>query len=219
MHSLSLRRSLFTLGIFLVAGCTVDKNEAPPADIASAATTPAAAAVSPTPMGDTSAAERAPSTAMRLEVNLQTRKVSVTGDSGAATYPVAVGSTKWPTQTGEWNIKQVVINPEWTPPDESWAEQKDPREPGDPKNPLGKAQLVYDPPRSIHGTNETASIGKAVSHGSIRMRNQDIIALAVRVLKAGGATEDSAWVRQALANPKEKKIVDLPHPVPIRVGK
>src|SRR3712207_8091432 len=50
----------------------------------------------------------------------------------------AVGSEKWPTKTGEWTITQVVWNPDWTPPDESWAEEREPRESGDPKNPIDR---------------------------------------------------------------------------------
>jgi lipoprotein-anchoring transpeptidase ErfK/SrfK len=139
------------------------------------------------------------------------------GTTAADTFRVAVGSQRWPTQTGEWTVKQVVFNPEWTPPDESWAEEREPRKPGDPKNPLGRAQLVYDPPRSVHGTNAPASIGTATSHGSIRMRNEDLLQLAREVMRAGGATRDEAWVRQAEQNRTEKQIVDLPRPVPIRV--
>ncbi|HEY1052804.1 MAG TPA: L,D-transpeptidase [Prosthecobacter sp.] len=29
----------------------------------------------------------------------------------------------------------------------------------------------------IHGTNDEASIGRAASHGCVRMRNRDVIAL------------------------------------------
>ena len=134
-----------------------------------------------------------------------------------ATHSVAVGSTEWPTRTGEWTIKQVVFNPEWIPPDETWAEEREPRKSGDPKNPLGRAQLVYDLPRTIHGTNQPSSIGKAVSHGSIRMTNADVVALAKRLVEANGAGRDSAWYGSAASNRTEKQVVDLLTPVPIRV--
>jgi len=155
---------------------------------------------------------------MRLEVDLKSRQLRVLrGGQQVATHPVAVGSTKWPTETGEWTIKQVVWNPEWTPPDESWADEREPKKPGDPDNPLGRVQLVYDPPRTIHGTNKPESIGKAVSHGSIRMRNEELAALAKEIMAAGGAPKDDAWIQQAQANRTQKQIVDLPRPIPIRV--
>ena len=160
----------------------------------------------------------APEPDMRIEVDLASRQLYVVkGGARVATHPVAVGSTEWPTQTGEWKIVQAVWNPEWTPPDESWAEEREPRTPGDPKNPLGRIQLVYDPPRSIHGTNVPSSIGKAVSHGSIRVTNEVGVQLAKMVMEAGGAAKDDAWYTQAQANRTEKQIVDLPQPIPIRV--
>ena len=170
--------------------------------------------------GSTTAAQPAPAPEpdMRIEVDLAARQLYVIrGGARVATHPVAVGSTEWPTQTGEWKIVQTVWNPEWTPPDESWAEEREPRKPGDPKNPLGRIQLVYDPPRSIHGTNVPSSIGKAVSHGSIRVTNEVGVQLAKMVNEAGGAAKDEAWYAAAQANRTEKQIVDLPNPIPIRV--
>lgn len=154
--------------------------------------------------------------AMRLEVDLAARKLYVFRDGAPVdTLSVAVGTTEWPTRTGSFRIGQVVWNPEWIPPEEEWAKDEKPEKPGDPDNPLGRAQLVYDAPRSIHGTNEPASIGKAVSHGSIRMRNEDIVRLAREVMQAGGAQKDSSFFTQVRRNRTTKEIVDLPNPVPI----
>lgn len=156
--------------------------------------------------------------AMRLEVDLAARKVYVFRNGEPAdTLPVAVGTTEWPTRTGSFEISQVVWNPEWIPPDEEWAKDEKPESPGDPDNPLGRAQLVYDPPRSIHGTNEPSSIGKAASHGSIRMRNDDIVALARDVMEAAGAQRDASFFTQVRTNRSTKQIIDLPTPVPITI--
>ena len=214
-------RSLFNSlpALLLIAGTACSTSSDKPADTA----TPAAASANPVPTVDTSAMPARDSTpadpnGMRLEVDINARKLYVyKGTERVETHPVAVGSKEWPTQTGEWNVKQVVFNPEWVPPDESWAEEREPRKPGDPKNPLGHAQLVYDAPRSIHGTNVPSSIGKPVSHGSIRMANEEIVALAREVLAAGGAPKDDAWIKAAQTNRTEKQIVDLPRPVPIKV--
>ncbi len=155
---------------------------------------------------------------MRLEVDTRARRVLVFHhDSQTATYPVAVGSPEWPTRHGTWKVVQVIWNPEWRPPEESWAADLKRRGPGDPENPLGHLQLVYDPPRTIHGTNHPSSVGKAVSHGSIRMRDAEITALARDVMEAAGVGRDSAWVARVKANRHEKLIIDLPRVVPIRV--
>ena len=160
-----------------------------------------------------------PSADMRVEVDVNAKQLHVfQGGKEVGTYPVAVGMSKWPTEKGEWTIKQVVWNPDWVPPkDEAWAEDREPRESGDPKNPLGRVQLVYDLPRTIHGTNVPSSIGKAVSHGSIRMNNDVIVQLAKQVMQAGGAAKDASWYAQTEQNRKQKQVVDLPRPIPIRV--
>ncbi|MEO7520316.1 MAG: L,D-transpeptidase [Gemmatimonas sp.] len=159
-----------------------------------------------------------PPSRVHVEVDITARQLNVFRDSVLVeTHPVAVGSREWPTRAGQWNIVQVVWNPEWIPPDESWAEQKLPRKPGDPANPLGRAQLVYDPPRSIHGTNDPKSVGKAVSHGSIRVTNQVAQKLARLLMEETGAGRDSAWYDTAKKNRTVKQIIDLPQPVPIRV--
>lgn len=155
---------------------------------------------------------------MRIEVDIAARELHVyRGGQRTATHGVAVGSSEWPTRTGEWRITQVVWNPEWIPPEEEWAEDEERTAPGDPENPLGRAQLVYDPPRTVHGTNEPSSIGQAVSHGSIRVTNEVAIQLAREVMEAAGAGRDEAWYRRAQENRTERQVVDLPNPVPIRV--
>jgi lipoprotein-anchoring transpeptidase ErfK/SrfK len=218
-------------GALVLAACSSGDDGA--ADTSAAQTTPAAGATTAavpttgTTTGlttgamagaTTGASASAADAPMRLEVDVAARRLYVLRNGQPAdTHRVAVGSEKWPTQPGQWTVTQVVWNPEWVPPDESWAEEREPRKSGDPKNPLGRVQLVYDPPRSIHGTNQPSSIGKAVSHGSIRMTNADLTELAKQVMEAGGAAKDDAWVKQAQANRTEKQIVQLPRPVPIRV--
>ncbi|WP_411282140.1 L,D-transpeptidase [Gemmatimonas sp.] len=156
---------------------------------------------------------------IRFEVDLAARLVRVlgAGSDTLAVHPVAIGSTEWPTQAGSWAINQVVLNPEWIPPDETWADEREPRKPGDPKNPLGRAQLVYDMPRTIHGTNDSASVGKAVSHGSLRVTNAVALWLATLVLERTGANNANTLIQRAAADRSEKQIINLTRVVPIRV--
>jgi hypothetical protein len=111
-----------------------------------------------------------------------------------------------------------VWNPCWTPPeDEEWAKDEEVKEPGASDNPLGHAQLVYDAPRSIHGTNEPESLGKAESHGSIRVSNDVAVQLARMVMESGGAGKDEAWYQNVRQNRRERVEVAIPNPIPIRV--
>jgi lipoprotein-anchoring transpeptidase ErfK/SrfK len=155
---------------------------------------------------------------MEIEVDVAARQLHVyRGGQRVESHPVAVGSTEWPTQTGEWTISQVVFNPEWVPPDEEWARDEERTPPGDPDNPLGRAQLVYDAPRSIHGTNAPESLGQAVSHGSIRVANDVAVQLARQVMDAGGAQRDETFFRQVEQDRSRRETIDIPNPVPIRV--
>lgn len=198
-------------GSFLVLGCMQSESGRAADTVSLPADSVGFASIPPVAV--------APVTAdMGIEVDIKARQLHVLkGGQRTASHPVAVGSTEWPTRTGEWNITQVVWNPDWNPPDESWAEEREPRESGDPKNPMGRAQLVYDPPRSIHGTNQPSSIGKPVSHGSIRLANEVIVKVAQEVMESAGVAKDAAWYRETQQNRKQKQIVDLPKVVPIRV--
>ncbi len=215
--------AVLTMGA--LAGCVVqdaDKEGEATTAAAPAAGAPAAGPATPMPGDTTGTQPAAPPQAppdMSLEVNIAERELYVyRGGQRVATHPVAVGSREWPTPTGEWTVGQVVWNPRWIPPkEESWAEDEEEKEPGDPENPLGRAQLVYRAPNSIHGTNEPESLGKAVSHGSIRVSNEVAMTLARQVMEAGGAGKDEAWYQQARSNRRERQDVAIPNPVPIRV--
>jgi len=94
-------------------------------------------------------------------------------------YPVAVGreGAGW---TGSATIERMVDGPTWHPT----ADQKKKRRlpdvvPPGPNNPLGEYALyLYQNGRDtlirIHGTNNPSSIGKAVSDGCFRMRNEHV---------------------------------------------
>ena len=213
MQQLGKTASAIPIALFFLGACTISEKDRSTAAVDSAAN---ATAVLPAPPA-MPPVDSVVST-LRIEVDLAARRLSVlrSGDS-TSTFPVAVGSERWPTQPGEWRITQVVWNPEWIPPDESWAEEREPREPGDPRNPLGRVQLVYDLPRTIHGTPQRSSIGKAISHGSLRMYNEDVARLGRELMESAGVGKDSAFYRNVERNRTEKVIVDLPGGVPIRV--
>lgn len=203
-----LKRNTLPLIMFAglaAAGCVVEKDS----DENSQATTSQSPPAQPAP---------APPD-LRLEVDLGKRQLNVyKGDQLTGTHPVAVGSKEWPTPTGEWTISQVVFNPRWVPPkDESWAKDEETKEPGDPDNPLGVVQLVYNLPNTIHGTNEPESLGKPVSHGSIRIANEVGVQLAKEIMRTGGAQRDDAWVDNALKTRMQREEVSIPNPIPIRV--
>ena len=216
MNRMMMTRTVLAAALLSLAGCVRDGDD----------DAKGGAAVAAADSGSTQAAQPAPTPApppmpppdLRLEVNVAERELYVyRNDQRIATHPVAVGTSEWPTQTGEWTVGQVVWNPRWTPPEEEWAKDEEVKEPGDPENPLGHAQLVYDAPRSIHGTNEPESLGKAESHGSIRIANEVAVRLARMVMESGGAGKDEAWYQRVRSNRGERVEVAIPNPIPIRV--
>ena len=94
-------------------------------------------------------------------------------------YPVAVGreGMAW---SGEAEVGRMVEGPAWHPTEAQRKRKKLPvRVAPGPNNPLGSHALyLFDGGRDtlfrIHGTNAPASIGKSVSDGCIRMRNDHI---------------------------------------------
>ena len=161
---------------------------------------------------------RAAAQGLRVLVDLSDRELRVfRGDQLVQTHPASVGSEEWPTPTGSWEFHRVDINPEWNPPNEEWAKDESRKAPGDPENPMGRARLVYRMPNTVHGTDDLNSLGKAVSHGSIRVANEVALNLAEMLLKAGDAWEGPPWFQQMVQNRTTEYQINLQGRVPIRV--
>ena len=106
------------------------------------------------------------------------------GGGKALRYPVGVGRAgmQW---SGTAFVNGKYVNPAWAPPADIRRENPDlpaviPG--GSPHNPMGVAALTLSGGEyAIHGTNRPESIGGFVSHGCIRMYNEDITDLYSRV--------------------------------------
>jgi lipoprotein-anchoring transpeptidase ErfK/SrfK len=111
----------------------------------------------------------------------------VSGKGEAIRYSVGVGKEgmQW---SGNSKIERKAEWPSWTPPDEMIKREAakghiiPPFMEGGPGNPLGaRALYIGGKIYRVHGTNNEASIGGAVSSGCIRMMNADVIDLYDRV--------------------------------------
>jgi lipoprotein-anchoring transpeptidase ErfK/SrfK len=108
----------------------------------------------------------------------------VLGNGQAIRYPVGVGKAGMAWH-GTAYVARKLVRPSWGPPEDIW--RANPNLPavipgGAPNNPMGEAVLGLDRGNyAIHGTNNPGSIGRYVSHGCIRMYNQDIVDLYGRV--------------------------------------
>ena len=101
----------------------------------------------------------------------------------AKSYKVAVGMPAYPTPTGSFRVQNKQVNPTWSVPNSPWAgELAGSRIPGgSAANPLKARWIGVSGSVGIHGTGDEWSIGSRASHGCVRMRVADVIALYPRV--------------------------------------
>ena len=103
-----------------------------------------------------------------IVVSLEDRKLALIENGNIRkVYTVAVGKPSTPSPEGTFSIERRVANPTY---------QHDGKTvlPG-PNNPVGSRWMgLSKPGYGIHGTNEPRSIGKAASHGCIRMAKADL---------------------------------------------
>jgi lipoprotein-anchoring transpeptidase ErfK/SrfK len=88
-----------------------------------------------------------------------------------ASYQVAVGMPGHRTPRGRFRVVNKAKNPAWSAPDRAWAGayRNEVIEGGAPHNPLKARWLGIVDGVGIHGTDVTWSLGRAQSHGCIRM--------------------------------------------------
>lgn len=103
-----------------------------------------------------------------IVVSLEDRKLALIQDGKVVkVYSVAVGKGSTPSPVGTFTIERRVMNPAYS---------HDGRVvPAGPNNPVGSRWMGLSiKGYGIHGTNVPSSIGKAASHGCIRMGKADV---------------------------------------------
>lgn len=155
---------------------------------------------------------------LRLEVNLSERElVALLDGEVIEQFPVAVGKEKYPTPTGNFTIRKVIWNPSWVPPDSKWARGKTAKPPGHPENPMKVVKIFFkEPDYYIHGTGDEDSLGRAESHGCVRMSPKDAARVAQLVMEHGGKPMPEPWYRRIFRK-KTTKVVYLERPVAIEI--
>jgi lipoprotein-anchoring transpeptidase ErfK/SrfK len=103
-----------------------------------------------------------------IVVSLEDHKLALVEDGKVKkVYTVAVGKPSTPSPVGTFTIARRVMNP-------TYSHEGRVVPPG-PNNPVGTRWMGLSiPGYGIHGTNVPSSIGKAASHGCIRMARKDL---------------------------------------------
>ncbi|NOU68947.1 L,D-transpeptidase family protein [Paenibacillus sp. LMG 31461] len=98
----------------------------------------------------------------RIIVDLSDRNLYLLdGNTVTRSFPVGIGKMVTKTPNGEYTIINKQPNP---------------------GGPFGAFWLGLSKPHyGIHGTSDPSSIGREVSHGCIRMYNEDVLQLALLV--------------------------------------
>jgi lipoprotein-anchoring transpeptidase ErfK/SrfK len=112
------------------------------------------------------AAPRKP--ARQIVVSIPHRQLAVVEDGQVVkVYAVAVGAEESPSPEGDFTVTHRLVNPTYYHPGKVIGPGR--------TNPLGTRWIGLNKKGyGIHGTNMPASIGKAASHGCIRMRQADL---------------------------------------------
>lgn len=139
------------------------------------------------------------------------------------TYQIAVGRKKFPLPVGERKATQIIFNPDWIPPDSSWVADMKNVEAGehieadDPRNPLGKIKIPLGNGILIHQIEHPSDIGRAVSHGCIRMSEDDLFDLASKIIAACGLPVTKDQIAHARES-KDRFAVKLDSPLEVDIN-
>lgn len=122
-----------------------------------------------------------------LVLNIPEMRLYYYRDGGrrVITAPVGLGREDWKTPQGGFRVRGKTVNPTWVIPETIRKERIQENgfsehsiAGGDPENPLGKYRLELTlPTYGIHGSNKEWGVGMLVSHGCLRLYNEDIATL------------------------------------------
>ena len=158
-----------------------------PATAAPAADQAVAAPAAPTPAAPTPAVPAAANRQIVLERSRRLLRLLENGNE-LRRFPVAVGMPGWETPVGDFRVITKTVNPIWEHP------EKGTRTPSGPANPLGSRWIGFysdcqgrkgwDGEQMLdvrgcvvagfHGTPHRWTVGRAVSHGCVRLYDEDV---------------------------------------------
>ena len=157
----------------------------PGKDFAAAGTTILVANVAAMPAGKRAAKGDDAPRVTRMEVDKTARRLTAFDKDGTVVgvFPASIGSGDKPAPSGTLTVKGVANDPVYTyDPKYAFkgvkAQRKFSIKPG-PNNPVGVAWIdLSEDSYGIHGTAEPDKVGKAASHGCVRLTNWDVRRLA-----------------------------------------
>ena len=154
----------------------------------------------------------------QIHIDTKEKMLDLTeGEKLLASYPITPGSEKLPAPAGTWKILGIATLP-WFRHDEGVLNHGVRTSnfyniPAGPTNPVGVLWCGLNRPGiGVHGTNQPFTIGRAGSHGCIRLANWDAIRLSTMITEGMTVViDDGIFVPK---NPENKLSSNPPLTVP-----
>ena len=131
--------------------------------------------------------DEAASAPIVIKIDSKTNMLGVfQGEKLIAAYPVTIGSAHTASPVGEWKVSRITKMPTFRYDKEMLQHGRRSGNfhllPPGPRNPVGVMWIALNKKGiGIHGTNDPSSIGRAASHGCIRLANWDVVRLATKI--------------------------------------
>ena len=122
-----------------------------------------------------------------VKIDTKTNMLGVfENDKLIAAYPVTIGSAHTASPIGDWKVRGIAKLPTFRYDKEMLEHGQRSGNfymlPPGPRNPVGVMWIALNKKGiGIHGTDDPGSIGRAVSHGCIRLANWDVVRLATKI--------------------------------------
>lgn len=160
----------------------------------------------------------------RIVVNIPAFRMDLFNNGRlVGSWEVAIGYPEFPLPTGMRRANQVIFNPSWTPPSESWVTSSGKVTAGktipggDPKNPLGIIKIPIGLPSLIHAGKPQSWIGSFGSHGCVGLTDAQMKEFAKLLGEATGTTINDSLIAYYGKNRKTTKSIALGSGVPVEL--
>ncbi|HET6512987.1 MAG TPA: L,D-transpeptidase, partial [Candidatus Kapabacteria bacterium] len=160
----------------------------------------------------------------RVVVNAPAHRMDIFNNGQLVkSYTIAIGVPEFPLPVGMRKANEIIFNPTWTPPDESWVDSSKKYtvgkkvEAGSKLNPLGVLKVPIGLPSLIHGGKSEAQLGTFGSHGCVGLTNTQAIKFSQQLAALGSDSLDDKEITAITKNKKETKSIKLTNAVPIEL--
>lgn len=161
---------------------------------------------------------------VRVTVNVPAYELTLWQDGKeVAVYPIGVGKKEFPIPIGTRRAREIILNPEWIPPDSDWVRESANVEPyeripaGDPDNPIGKIKFPLGDAYLLHEAQAPSDLGNLVSHGCVRILRKDIFDLARKIVVGRGIADGESKIDQS-QNDLQRRSISLSDPLTVDIN-